>query len=106
MSEIHLVDLQLTEGNDRTSVYETDDIQIMRVRLAPGEALPHHNSNSRVLLMPLEGAVCLESGETREAFGVGQALSVPFDTPMDVSNASDGPTTFLVLKTPHPRHMK
>lgn len=106
MSDIHLVDLQLTAGNDRACVYETDDVQIMRVRLAPGEALPHHNSNSNVLLTPLEGAVRFEGGKTTEVFGVGQGLSVPFDTPMDVSNGTDGATTFLVIKTPHPRKMK
>ncbi len=105
MSDSKRVDLQLSTGKDRTSIYETDDIQIMRVRLAPGEALPTHNSNSNVLLVPVEGAVNLKTPECDETFAPGEAFSVPYDIQMDVSNASDSQTTFLVLKTQHPRNV-
>ncbi|MBP8954561.1 MAG: hypothetical protein KBI47_19345 [Armatimonadetes bacterium] len=105
MPEISLVDLHLTDAGDRMCAYETDDVQIMRVRLAAGEALPHHNSNSNVLLMPLTGSVTLVTGGESWTAGAGSAISVPFDTPMDVS-AGDSPVTFLVIKTPHPKNMK
>lgn len=105
MPEISLVDLHLTDAGDRIPVYDTDDVQIMRVRLAAGEALPHHNSNSNVLLTPLSGSVNLSTGGESWTAEAGTAISVPFDTPMDVS-AGDGPVTFLVIKTPHPRNMK
>jgi len=55
MAQVEKVDLQNQTGTDRTCVWETDHIQIMRIRLSPGEALPHHNSNSNVLLLPLAG---------------------------------------------------
>ena len=97
------VDLQFEEGSDRTSVWETDDIQIMRVRLAPGEALPTHNSNSNVLLTPVAGKVGLRTPDDDAVFGVGEAMSVPYGTRMDVSNAGEEPAVFLVLKTPHPK---
>ena len=105
MADLQRVDLQLESGPERTSVWETDHIQIMRARLAPGGALPHHNSNSNVLLVPMQGTIELATPESTEVFGVGEALSVPYDTPMDVSNAGDGEAVFIILKTPHPKMM-
>ena len=103
MSVIQRVNFQLTEGMARGSVYDTDDIQIMRIRLLANEALPHHNSNANVLLVPLMGRIRLVTTAGDETIGVGEALSVPYQTPMDVSNAGDDIAIFLVLKTPHPK---
>ena len=106
MKPTAIVDLQLETGRGRASVYDTDEIQIMRVRLAPGEALPHHSANSNVLIVPLRGRVRVEqdNGDADEV-SPGEAISVQFQMPMLVSNAGDEPLTFLVLKTPHPRVM-
>ncbi len=100
------IDLQLDSGPDRGAVYDTDPIQIMRIRLEPGEALPFHKANSNVLLVPLSGALKFE-GESGEEHLVehGEALQVEFMTPMLVSNAGEDLLTFLVLKTPHPKTM-
>jgi quercetin dioxygenase-like cupin family protein len=100
------VDLQLDSGPDKGPVYGTDPIQIMRIRLEPGDALPFHKANSNVLLMPLSGTLQFEeeSGETHTV-EYGEALSVEFMTPMLVSNGGDDLLTFLVLKTPHPKVM-
>ena len=103
MEEVKLIDLQLADGPDRKSAWETEHIQIMRVRLGPGQALPHHNSNAHVVLLPLQGRLRLEVPGKVLEFEAGQAAAVPYDTPMDVSNAGDEPVVFLVLKTPHPR---
>jgi quercetin dioxygenase-like cupin family protein len=75
----------------------------MRIRLAPGESLPPHNANSEVLLVPLVGAVRFASADRVEDFAVGEALSVPYQTPMDVSNPGAEPAVFLVVKAPHPK---
>jgi quercetin dioxygenase-like cupin family protein len=106
MPGIEGIDLHLQDGNDRTCVWETDNVQIMRIRLAPGETLPRHNSNSHVVLLPLAGKLKLETPGQTEVFGTAEALSVPFDTQMDVSNAGEEPATFLVIKTPHPKKMR
>lgn len=103
MAGVEPVDLHLSDGNDRTCIWETDHIQIMRIRLAVGEVLPHHNANSNVLLLPLMGTIKLVTPEATEVFSVGRSCSVPFDTPMDVSNGGDEPAVLLVVKTPHPR---
>lgn len=99
------IDLALATANDRLSVWATDDVQIMRVRLAPGEALPHHEANSNVVLLPLHGKLRVDVPHQSEGAGAGKALSVPFGTPMDVMNDGEDVLTFLVLKTPHPRQM-
>lgn len=100
------VDLQLDSGADRGPVYDTEPIQIMRIRLEPGDALPFHKANSNVLLVPLTGTLKFEeeSGE-EHLVEYGEALQVEFMTPMLVSNAGEDLLTFLVLKTPHPKVM-
>jgi quercetin dioxygenase-like cupin family protein len=103
MATVQPVDLHFADGNERTCVWETDDLQIMRIRLAPGEALPTHNANSNVVLLPVAGALRLQTPETDDTFAVGHAMSLPGGTPMDVSNAGDEPALLLVLKTPHPK---
>lgn len=104
MPTVQPVDLLFTEGPDRTGVFESDPLQIMRVRLAPGEALPTHNANSNAVLVPMLGILRLQTPDADETFGVGQAVSVPGGTQMDVSNAGSEPALFLVLKAPHPKH--
>ena len=105
MADIRRVNLELWEGNDRGCAFETEHLQIMRIRLAAGEAVPHHNANSEVLLVPLAGTIRFESGETSETFGVGEALSVDYGTPMDVSNPGPERAAFLVVKAPHPKSL-
>lgn len=106
MAGIERVDLHLRDGDDRTCVWETDEIQVMRARLAVGESLPGHPTNANVLVVPLTGTVKLVTGGRTEVLGVGEALSLPNGTPIEVSNGGDEPVVFLVLKTPHPRVLK
>jgi quercetin dioxygenase-like cupin family protein len=97
-----LVDLEIAHGEDKQQAWSTDHLQIMRIRLAPGEALPHHRANSSALLLPLAGAVQVTTEEQSEVAAPGQAVAVDYQTPMDVSNAVDEATVFLVIKAPHP----
>jgi quercetin dioxygenase-like cupin family protein len=103
---LQLVDLHLEDEADRTCVYETDDIQIMRIRLKEGQSLPTHNANSNVLLVPLHGVVTVTTDGEEVAAETGEAVSVSYGTPMDVSNQSSAALAFLVLKTPHPKTFK
>lgn len=105
MSNLQPVDLQLSDGEDRAGVYATDDLEVRRVRLAPGEALPPHHANSHVLLVPLAGTIAVAAGAEQLSARLGGAISVAFQTRMEVSNQGAGPCVFLVLKTPHPRRM-
>ena len=100
------IDLMLDSGPERGPVYETDPMQIMRIRLQPGESLPFHKANSNELLVPLTGTLQFEekSGE-KHIVAHGEALEVAFQTPMLVSNPGEELLTFIVLKTPHPKVM-
>jgi len=100
------VNLHLDSGPERRAVYNTEPIQIMRIRLEPGAALPFHKANSNVLLVPLTGTLKFdEKAGATHLVEHGEALQVAFETPMLVSNAGDDLLTFLVLKTPHPKVM-
>jgi len=101
-----LINLHLSDQDARQCVYETDDIQIMRIRLAPGDSLPTHNANANAVLVPLQGAVTVTLDGTTTTARAGEGISVPYQTPMDVSNQGIGPLTFLVLNTPHPKTLK
>ena len=103
MPELERVDLHLADAAERMCVWETEHLQIMRMRLGVGESLPPHNANSDVLLLPLEGTITFAGEGRTETFGVGEALSVPYDTPMKVSNGGGPPALLLVLKAPHPK---
>ena len=103
MSQVERVDLQFADGPERGCVWETDDLQVMRMRLPVGGALPHHNSNANVLLVPVQGTIKLVTPEQTEVLGVGEAASVAYDTPMDVSNGGEEPALLMVLKAPHPK---
>jgi len=81
-------------------VWQGEGVQIMRVRLAPGEALPPHNANANVVLLPLAGRLRFSNDEAQYEWGVGEGLAVAYDTPMNVLNIADEETVFLVIKTP------
>lgn len=106
MDSVQPVDLQLAGGIARGCVHETDHLQVMQIRLAAGEALPHHRSNAEVLLVPLVGTIWLATPVGSGVASLGDALSVPYDTPMDVTNAGEDTAIFLVVKTPHPKTFK
>lgn len=103
MSRLETLSFHLDDEADRQAVYETDEIQIMRIRLQAGEALPTHKANSNALLLPLRGAVKVQTEEGEAVAVPGEAIPVAYDTRMDVSNHSTAETVLLVLKTPHPR---
>lgn len=100
MRSVQVVDLQCQTGDSRTCVWQGEGVQIMRVRLAPGEALPPHNANANVVLLPLAGRLRFSNDEAQYEWGVGEGLAVAYDTPMNVLNIADEETVFLVIKTP------
>ncbi len=104
MSDIQKVDLMRKDGSERMPVYETGDVQIMRIRLAPGDALPHHHANSNVLLAPVCGEITFAGEDKTVHIKPGEGLSVPYDTPMLVSNTGTEPAVLMVIKTPHPQN--
>lgn len=103
---VEKVDLQIASGASRGCVFETDHLQVMRIRLEKGESVPHHRSNAQVLLVPLGGTIRLDTPEGGGEIGIGESLSVPYDIEMDITNAGEDTAVFLVIKTPHPKTFK
>jgi quercetin dioxygenase-like cupin family protein len=102
MTAVQELDLQLTDGEDRQCVWETEEIRVMRVRLAGKGALPRHDSDANVLMLPVTGALNVVTPDGEHALVPGQALALPRGTDMQVSNPADEGNVFLVIKTPRP----
>ena len=99
MPDVQLVDLQLNDGDDRACVWETPAVRVMRVRLAPGGALPRHAASADVLIVPLTGRVKIETPALTQIAGPGEAISIPIGTEMTVGDAADDAPRFLVIRS-------
>ena len=98
MAGVQRVYLQLTDGDDRTCVWESGEVRVMRVRLAVGEALPTHAASAHVLFLPLAGSVQVATPEGVEVIGAGDAATLAPGVEMTVSNAGAEESVFLVVR--------
>ena len=99
MTNVQHVDLHLSDGDDRACVWETAGVKVMRVRLGPGGALPTHATSADVLIVPLAGRLKVATAPLTQEIGPGEAMNLPLDMEMTVSNAAEGTTTFLVVRS-------
>lgn len=90
----------------RRAVVDEEHLLLMQIALLPGQEVPLHKANSNVHLIVLEGEVqvILDGDPTR--VGTGDMLPVAYGTPMRIRNDGAENSTFLVVKTPHPRVME
>ncbi len=93
------------EGELRRLAFEADPFQVLSVRLGPGEQLPHHATNSQVLLVLVEGAIAVEAEGRTQRVGVGEVCFLPFATEMQVFHREGEPARFLIVKAPHPKQL-
>ena len=89
MAAAQEVDLHLTDGEDRLCVWETDEVRVMRVRLAGKAALPRHATDANVLIVPVAGALSVVTADGEHGLTPGQALALPLGTEIQVSNPGD-----------------
>ena len=83
-------------------IADVPETQINLVTLPPGQALPAHNANSNVRLLPLKGEIAVTIHGAKNKLGVHEMASVTVGTPMQISNESASHAAFLVIKTPNP----
>ena len=102
MTAVQEVDLHLADGEDRLCVWETEEIRVMRVRLAGKGALPRHATDANVLMLVVAGALSVVTADGEHTLAPGQALALPLGTEFQVSNPGDEGNVFLVIKTPRP----
>ncbi len=93
------------EGRKVCVLVEEPYLQVNRVCLEPGGAVPRHKANSNVALYVLCGEGTLSVDEESERMDVKKLFRVPFGASMDIRNASKDRLEFLVIKAPHPKEM-
>ena len=79
---------------------------VMQVALKPGQQVPHHNANSNVHLLIVEGQIIITLDGKDTVATKGDLVPVTFKTPMSVRNASKENASFLIIKSPNPSEMK
>lgn len=94
------------EGMGRRKLVEEDYLLLLQAALKPGQAVPVHRADSNVRILVVEGelSVTLNGVETRAVKG-DIVPSFP-GTEMKIVNRSEANTSFLIIKTPHPRKLK
>ncbi len=79
-----------------------DEVEVVRIELAPGSSLPVHRTPVEVFFYIIEGTGEIEVGDEREAVSAGNLVESPKDIPHGLHNTSDKPFVVLVVKTPKP----
>ncbi len=94
------------ESFGRRALVDEEHLLLMQIALLPGQEVPLHKANSNVHLIVLQGEVQVILDGVANQVGTGNLLPVAFGTPMRIRNDGAGNSTFLVVKTPHPRVME
>ena len=79
---------------------------LMQIALLPGQEVPLHKANSNVHVIVLEGEMEIVLDGVAQKAESGDLVPVAYQTPMRIFNGSETGTTFLVVKTPHPREIE
>lgn len=90
----HKVDVRL--------LYETDDAQVMHIKLHPGEALKPHFTPVDVFFFVIEGTPTIQVGGDIKEIGENMLVESPKDIVHCLYNHSDKIARILVVKTPKP----
>ena len=106
MTRLLTDELYNEENFGRRAVVDEEHLLLMQIALLPGQEVPLHKANSNVHLIVLQGEVRVILDGVSNRAGTGDMLPVAYGTPMQIRNDGTGNTTFLVVKTPHPRVME
>jgi len=79
-----------------------EEVEAVRVELAPGSSLPVHGTPVDVFFFIIEGEGEVEIGGERETVSAGALVESPKNIPHGLHNTSDRPCSVLVVKTPRP----
>jgi quercetin dioxygenase-like cupin family protein len=95
------------EGMGKRKLVDEEHLLMMQAALKPGQKVPDHQANSNVHILVVEGTVIVQLDETTDhVLPKGSLLPVEYGTPMHIRNEGDENAAFLIMKTPHPSHMK
>lgn len=96
-----------TDSKTIERILEDDNVGIIHMVLAKGDALPDHVANSHVYLIVIRGklTIKIEGQEEDLVYPSGSIVNIPFKTQMQPYNQFDEILEFFVVKAPSPRHM-
>ncbi len=89
-------------GVDARKIYDTENAQIIHIKLDPGEKLKRHVTSVDVVFYVLEGRGVVEIGDERREVGEDSLIDSPAGIPHCWYNESDDILRFLVIKVPRP----
>lgn len=93
-------DMRNPHGVSARRLHQSDNADIVHIRLAPGEGLKSHATPVDVCFYVLEGAPTIEIGDEQQRVEADVLIESPADVPHRVFNDADAPARFLVIKTP------
>ena len=105
--------MNIVKPNDGTTAYNKnavmakkllskDEVEVVRIELAPGSSLPVHSTPVEVFFYIIDGSGEVEIGDERQSVQAGSLVESPKDIPHGLYNNSDNPFVVLVVKTPKP----
>jgi mannose-6-phosphate isomerase-like protein (cupin superfamily) len=89
-------------GVDVRKLFDSEHVQVVEIKLMPGESLKKHITPVDVFFYVLEGTGVVEIGDEQSEAAVDQLIESPKGIPHRLLNESESPFRFLVVKTPKP----
>lgn len=87
---------------DVRQLYNKESAQVMHITLLPGESLKPHKTPVDVAFYILEGTPSVHIGDEILVTGQDTLIESPAEIVHYLSNESEGPARFLVIKAPRP----
>lgn len=95
--------------NEKTieKIVDDENLHLNHMILTKGTGLPEHYSNSNVYMIIVKGKMSINlNDEEPNYYTVGDILSIPYNTKMNVNNFHDEILEFFVVKTPNPKNYR
>jgi quercetin dioxygenase-like cupin family protein len=89
-------------GVEARKLHANDDVQVVHIRLKPGESLKKHTTAVNVFFYVLEGEGVIEIGDEKQTVTKDWLIDSPKNIPHAVYNDSSADFRVLVVKTPAP----
>jgi len=89
-------------GVEARKLHANDDVQVVHIRLKPGENLKKHTTAVNVFFYVLEGEGVIEIGDEKQKVTKDWLIDSPKNIPHALYNESLADFRVLVVKTPAP----
>lgn len=87
-------------------LFENSYCLLLQIALNPKQSVQEHNANSYLTIIPIMGEVEVTINGIKSKLKEGALLNVNLNDRMFIENVSDGKSSLLVFKAPHPDSIK